>query len=138
MNGRNVGLCLSQRAPSRWLVVIPITLTLYGCASWTRGTNAQQSSGEEKVERSTLRLAKTPEHAAACIVENARATGNAAELVPLYGMQSVGVTVKTSATGDVIAVFSLTQSDAGAVANTTMWRDVSGGGSLVQAFVKGC
>jgi uncharacterized protein with ACT and thioredoxin-like domain len=90
-------------------------------------------------QRSTQRLAAPAEQAAACISENAKRSGYAADTVPLYGMESLAVTVKTSATGDTVAVLSLTPAGAGSsAAVTTVSGVVTDRAEVVRRIVQGC
>jgi hypothetical protein len=110
-------------------------LTLAAC---THVSAQPQPSGDIQ-ERSTLRLSKPPEQAAACLVEHARSAGQSAEMVPLYGVESVAVTIKTSSTGDVRAVLSLMRADAGTTAAVTTFKDGSADrADYVSRLVQGC
>jgi hypothetical protein len=109
-------------------------LTAAGCTH----VSAQTPSGDI-YERSTLRLAKPPEQAAACLAEHARSAGQSAEVVPLYGMESVAVTIRTSSTGDVRAVLSLMRADAGTSAAVTTFKDgIADRADYVSRLVQGC
>jgi hypothetical protein len=118
--------------------VLAMVALLAACALPSRG--APRTDGSSGLyERSTHRLARAPEHAAVCIAEHARTGGRAAEMVPLYGLESVALTVKTSASGDLLAVFSLTRADAGSVAATTTWAGaVPDREAFVRELVQGC
>ena len=85
-----------------------------------------------------MHLAKLPHAAGECIVANAKGAGAAAELVPLYGLESVAVTVSTRVGGDHLAVFSLTRNDNGAHAETTTWAGVPERRELMRKLTQGC
>jgi hypothetical protein len=122
------------------LVALATIAALDGCSPrWTLGGGSPRARFSEGApERSTSHLMKKPQDAAACIIENAQARGNAADLVPLYGMESVAVTVKTSLAGEVIAVFSLMPGDGGSIASTTTWSGESKREALTGILAKGC
>jgi hypothetical protein len=112
---------------------------LAGCTMLPRSATPHTSGDADIYNRSTQPLAAPPEKAGACIVENARRAGHTAELVPLYGLESVAVTVKTALTGDVLAVLSLTRAHTGAsAAVTTMTGAVKDRGELIKSLVQGC
>jgi hypothetical protein len=122
-----------------FVLAVAATITsLAGCSNWTLGEKPSAYSESNSVQRSTLRLAKVPADAAACIAKNARDAGRFAEVVPLYGMESVAVTVKTSAVGDALAVLSLTSDDGGAVAATSTWAGVPEREAFLGKLVQGC
>jgi hypothetical protein len=90
-------------------------------------------------QRSIQQLAAPPAQAASCISENAKRSGYAADTVPLYGMEAVAVTVKTSTTGDTVAVLSLAQAGAGSsAAVTTITGVVADRADLLRRIVQGC
>jgi hypothetical protein len=113
---------------------------LAGCGtSWTLGgTSPALAPQTEAIERSHMRLVKPPHAAGECIVANAKAAGAAAELVPLYGLESVAVTVKTRVAGDHLAVFSLTRNGSGAHVETTTWAGVPDRQELLRKLTQGC
>jgi hypothetical protein len=125
IHARRVGGCILSAA----------MLTIVACA---RVSTQPQPSGDI-YERSTLRLAKPPEQAAACLVEHARSAGQSAEVVPLYGMESLAVTIKTSSTGDVRAVLSLMRADAGTRAAVTTFKDgIADRADFMSQLIQGC
>ncbi|MDB5865790.1 MAG: hypothetical protein JWO70_3596 [Betaproteobacteria bacterium] len=126
----------SLRAGGIRLSIIAAALfTVGGCAH----VSAQPHASGDSYERSTLRLSRPPEQAAACLVEHAQSAGQAAEIVPLYGLESVAVTVKASATGDVLAVLSLVRADAGArAAVTTLKGALTNRVDFLSRLVQGC
>lgn len=80
-----------------------------------------------------------PAEAGACIAERARSRGHFADVVPLYGMESIAVTIKTGRAGELLAVLSLTRSDAGSVAATTTWTGaVRDRAAFVRDLVQDC
>jgi hypothetical protein len=59
--------------------------------------------------------------------------------VPLYGLEAVAVTVRTSPTGDTVAVLSLTRTDAGSNAVITSWPEAARDrGEFSRQAVQGC
>jgi hypothetical protein len=120
-------------------VALLTLLTCLAACAYPSRAGPQYGGSSDAYERSTHQLARAPEHAAACIIEHARARGHAAEMVPLYGMESVAVTVKTGAVGDLLAVLSLTRSAAGSAAATTTWTGAVGKREdFVRALTQGC
>ena len=120
------------------VVAIVALASLAACAHPLRAA-AKPSDPSGIYERSTHTLSRPPAQAAACIAEHARANGHTPETVPLYGMESVAVMVKTSVAGDVLAVLSLTRSDAGAVAATTTYTGaLKDRANFLGALVQGC
>jgi hypothetical protein len=127
IHARRVGGCILCAA----------MLTIVACARVS--TQPQPQPSGDIYERSTLRLAKPPEQAAACLVEHARSAGQSAEVVPLYGVESVAVTIKTSSTGDVRAVLSLMRADAGTSAAVTTFKDgIADRADFLSRLVQGC
>jgi hypothetical protein len=124
-------------------VVLAVTATLLqGCSSWPRWTLGRASPSlpaqTDAVERSSMTFAKSPHAAGECIVANAKGAGAAADLVPLYGLESVAVTVTTRVAGEHLAVFSLTRNDSGAHAETTTWAGVPDRQDLLRKLTQGC
>ena len=118
-----------------WLCVVAVG----GCSGWTiGGTSGPLAPQTEAIERSSMHLAKLPHAAGECIVANAQQAGAAAQLVPLYGLESVAVTVTDRVAGEQLAVFSLTRNDNGAHAETTTWSGVSGRQELLRKLTQGC
>jgi hypothetical protein len=116
-------------------VLAAVILTLVACAR----VSAQPQPSGDIHERSTLRLSKPPEQAAACLVEHARSAGQSAEVVPLYGVEAVAVTIKTSSTGDVRAVLSLMPADAGTSAAVTTFKDgIADRADFMSQLIQGC
>lgn len=129
-----------QRATTllRALIVIGV-VSVAACSTPSR-TAPRSAGGADVYERSTHRLSRVPSEAAACIAEHARTSGRTADTAPLYGLESVAVTVKTSAAGDVLAVLSLTRGrDGGSVAATTTWTGtVRDRAAFVRDLVQDC
>jgi hypothetical protein len=120
------------------IAVAGSVFTLGGCG-YLRPAETRGPNDADIHARSTHRLEKVPEQAAACIAEHARRGGYTPEIVPLYGLESVGVTVKTGTVGDVLAVFSVIRANAGAsAAVTTMTGAVKDRGEFVKRLVQGC
>ena len=112
---------------------------LGGCAHRGGSASDARASAADIYQRSTHRLSRVPAQAAACIEEHARKSGHAAEVLPLYGTESVAVTVRTSVTGDVLAVLSLTPASAGSTAMTTTWNGaVADRAAFIAELVRGC
>jgi hypothetical protein len=108
-----------------------------GCAPMN--ARARPADRSDLDERSVHRLAGPPAQAAECIRRNVERSGYSAEIVPLYGLEAVAVTVRTSPTGDTVAVLSLTRADAGSNAVVTSWSGPSGDrGELPRQAVQGC
>jgi hypothetical protein len=119
----------------RRCIVAAALLAAVGCAH----VSAQPQAPGDIYERSTLRLATPPEQAAGCLLEHARSAGQAAEMVPLYGLESIAVTVKTSATGDVLVVLTLMRADGGArAAVTTLKGALASRAEFLNRLVQGC
>ena len=116
-----------------------LAAVLAACVPHSRAAPPRATVSADVYERSTHRLARIPSDAAACIAERARTSGHAADTVPLYGLESVAVTVKTGVVGDMLAVLSLTRSDAGTVAAATTWKDAKRDReAFVRDLVQGC
>lgn len=109
-----------------------------GCSGWKLGGWSRPPAATDAIERSRIQLAKPPHAAGECIVANAHAAGVAAELVPLYGLESVAVTVTSRVAGEHIAVFSLTRGDGAAQAQTTTWAGVPKREELLRQLTQGC
>ncbi|HEX2829998.1 MAG TPA: hypothetical protein VHP37_26865 [Burkholderiales bacterium] len=121
------------------LVLAATLAPLAGCSNWTiGGTSGPVAPQTDAIERSTLHLTKAPHAAGECIVANAQQAGAAAQLVPLYGLESVAVTVTNRVAGDQLAVFSLTPNDSGAHAETTTWAGVRERQELLRKLTQGC
>ena len=103
-----------------------------------RGTSGQLPAQTDVLERSRLQLLKPPHAAAECIAENARAAGVEAQMLPLYGYESVGVVVTSRLAGDHVAVFALTRRDGGARSETTTWANVPDREALLRRLTQGC
>jgi hypothetical protein len=128
--------CIASSTAAR-LALVACVATLGACSVLRPAS--QRDDPASIYERSTHRLSRAPEAAAACIVEHARASGHTADIVPLYGLQSVAVMVKNRTAGEVLVVLSLTPSDTGAVGATTTWKDaMKDRESFVRALVQGC
>ena len=127
----------SGRLVSWGLLVAAVALG--GCSSWTLGgTSPRLPAQTDAIERSTIHLAKPPHAAGECIVANARTAGASADLVPLYGLESVAVTVSARVAGEHLAVFSLMRNDGGAHAETTTWAGVADRQELLRKLTQGC
>ena len=126
----------------RWLMVaasLVSFIALDGCSNWHLGGHSPSLPAQtDAIERSRMQLAKPPKAAGECIVDNARIAGVHAELVPLYGLESIGVTVTTRVAGDHIAVFSLTSGDGGTRAETTTWSGLADRPDLLRKLTQGC
>src|SRR3954469_24787866 len=131
--------CVDERF-IRWLAVAAAMAALNGCSNWSLGGvgSSPLPAQTDAIERSRMQLAGTPQVAGACIVQNAEAAGVHGELIPLYGLESVGVTVKTRVAGDHMAIFSLTPNDGGARAETTTWSGVADREGLLRKLTQGC
>jgi hypothetical protein len=114
--------------------------SLAGCSGWSLGLgrSSRDFDHSDVIERSTLKLDRPPLRAGECIVENARAQGSHAQLVPLYGLESVAVTVKTETAGDIIAVFAIATGPSGTAAQTTTWAGVQTRDELLKKLTQGC
>jgi hypothetical protein len=119
-------------------LLVAITVALGGCGSWTFGGSSRVPAQTDAIERSNVQLAKPPNAAAECIVANARAGGEAAEVVPLYGLESVAVTVRDRVAGETLAVFSLMRNGSGARADTTTWAGVPDRAAFLGKLTQGC
>lgn len=120
------------------LTLVASVMALAAC-SYVSGTGPRAGGSAAVYERSTHRLERAPEVAAACVADHARASGHIADTVPLYGLESVAVMVKTSAVGEVLAVLSLTPSDTGAVAAATTWKGtMKDREGFVRTLLQGC
>ncbi|MDB5903215.1 MAG: hypothetical protein JWM26_2093 [Betaproteobacteria bacterium] len=125
IHAKRVGACILSAA----------MLTIVACAR----VSAQPQPSGDIYQRSTLRLSKPPEQAAACLVEHARSAGRSAEVVPLYGVESVAVTIRTSSTGDVHAVLSLMRAEAGTNAAVTTFKDgIADRADFMSQLIQGC
>lgn len=115
-------------------------LALGGCSSWMRSSGSAAPAQTDAIERSNMQLLKPPNAAAECIVANARGAGSAAELVPLYGLESVAVTVTDRVAGEAIAVFSLLRdaNGSGARVAATTWSGIDNRAGLLQKLTQGC
>ena len=115
-------------------------LALGGCSSWMRSSGSSAPAQTDAIERSSMQLLKSPNAAAECIIANARSAGSAAELVPLYGLESVAVTVTDRVAGEAIAVFSLLRdaNGSGARVAATTWSGVEDRKGLLQKLTQGC
>ena len=122
------------------VAVAAAATALTGCTFQRAGSSpARASAAAELNERSTHRLSRLPEHAAACIAERARSAGFTPDVVPLYGLEAVAVTLKAESTGDVLAVVSLTRREAGASALVTTWAGaVKDRADFITRLVDGC
>jgi hypothetical protein len=130
--------CSGNSLPHFILLAVALA-ALGGCSNWKiLGASAPPAAQTDAVERSSMHLAKPPHAAGECIVANAQRAGAAADLVPLYGLESVAVTVSTRVAGDHLAIFSLTRNDGGARADTTTWAGVSERGELLRKLAQGC
>jgi hypothetical protein len=119
----------------RRCAIVAAFLAVAGCVS----NPARSQASSDIFERSTLHLSKPPERAAACLSDHAQSAGRSAEVVPLYGLESVAVTVKATPTGDVLAVLSLMRADAGASAAVTTWKGaVPDRADFLNRLAEGC
>ena len=124
---------------SGWLALVAAYAALNGCSTFTLGgTSGQLPAQTDVLERSRLQLVKPPHAAAECIAENARAAGVEAQMLPLYGYESVGVVVTSRLAGDHVAVFALTRRDGGARSETTTWANVPDREALLRRLTQGC
>lgn len=145
MRLENEGRRPRMQSGLRTAAAVTIAVVIAGC-SWPSGFSRMTLGGQSHepayadtvLERSTIRLTKAPSEAATCIAENARKAGTFADPVPLYGLEAVGVTVKESPTGEILAVFSLTRSDTGTAAATTTWTGVPHRAELIGSLTNGC
>ena len=129
---------LDQSRSASALALVAILTALGACAQSPRAV-APGARASDIYERSTHRLTRVPSEAGACIAEHARSGGHSAEMLPLYGMESVAVTIKTGRVGELLAVLSLTRSDGGSVAATTTWAGaVRDREAFVRDLVQGC
>jgi hypothetical protein len=126
-SGRIAGVCVAAAV-------------LAGCSNWALGPSSPSSDFDHRdvIERSTMQFGQPPLKAGECIAANAQAQGTSAQLLPLYGWQSVAVTVKESAVGDIIAVFTLTDGPRGTTAQTTTWAGVQDRQALLNKLAQGC
>ena len=119
-------------------LLVVMTVALGGCSSWTLGGTSKVAAQTDAIDRSNMRLAKPPDAAAECIVTNVRADGRAADIVPLYGLESVAVTVRDRVAGETLAVFSLIPSAGGTSADTTTWAGVADRAEFLRKLTEGC
>ena len=138
-----VGVVHTERGPMfprlRRLRVSHGTVVAYTALFLTLGgTSGQLPAQTDVLERSRLQLVKPPHAAAECIAENARAAGVEAQMLPLYGYESVGVVVTSRLAGDHVAVFALTRRDGGARSETTTWANVPDREALLRRLTQGC
>lgn len=121
------------------LILAVVVAALAGCSNWTiGGSSGHMAPQTDAIERSSMSLSKTPNAAGECIVANAKQAGAVAQLVPLYGLESVAVTVTTRVAGEQLAVFSLTPNEGGARAETTTWAGVPDRQDLLRKLTQGC
>jgi hypothetical protein len=127
---------------ARRIVALVTALSIGAAASGVGGCapiNARAPAAGGSDARSVQRLASPPAQAAECIRRNAERSGYSAETVPLYGLEAVAVTVRTSPTGDTVAVLSLTRADAGSNAVITSWSESARDrGEFSRQAVQGC
>jgi hypothetical protein len=126
---------------SRTIVLLAGIAALSGCSTWNwtlGGHPPPLPAATDAIERSSIKLANAPNPAGECIVANARTAGLAAELVPLYGLESVAVIVTASVAGEHVAVFSLTRGDGTTRAQETTWAGVPNREELLRKLTQGC
>lgn len=116
-------------------------VSMTGCAlNPFQAHPAEPSQIEDVYEHSTHNLARPPDSAAPCIVQNASGAGYVSTVQPLYGTRAIAVSVRTLlAGGETVATFSLRRSGTGAEATMTTPRVAERNrDALADTLLRGC